>query len=79
MSFPKTDGPQLDLFTKALLTPDPAPDWAAQDPAARPAPAPPLPPFKAPPAPPRINRPSPPRTPDDPPLRRIVLGHYAVD
>ncbi|WP_308601232.1 hypothetical protein [Massilia sp. Dwa41.01b] len=71
MTSPKIDGPQLDFFSQD--------DSAPRAPAARPAPPPPQPLFKAPPAPPRITLPSPPRTPDDPPLRRIVLGHYAVD
>jgi predicted metal-dependent hydrolase len=35
--------------------------------------------FKAPPTPPRIALPSPPVGPNDPPLRRIVLGPHAVD
>ncbi|QNA97618.1 M48 family metallopeptidase [Massilia sp. Se16.2.3] len=71
MTSPKIDGPQLDFFSQD--------DSAPRAPAAKPAPPPPQPLFKAPPAPPRITLPSPPRTPDDPPLRRIVLGHYAVD
>ncbi|MCC2960894.1 M48 family metallopeptidase [Massilia sp. IC2-278] len=63
MNAPKPDGSQLDLFAR-----DPRLDpWRA--------PAPPA----AKPAPPRITLPSPPRTPDDPPLKRIVLGQYAVD
>jgi predicted metal-dependent hydrolase len=70
MNSPKIDGPQLDLF---------APDSpTSRTPAARPVP-PPLPLFKAPPSPPRITLPSPPRSANDPPLQRIVLGHYAVD
>ena len=86
MTSPKTDGSQLehqlDLFKHDMNTPDPfdrvlsAPSLA---PPAKPLPPPPQPLFKAPPAPPRITLPSPPRTPDDPPLRRIVLGQYAVD
>jgi len=81
MTSPKIDGPQLDLFALERSTPDrPAQDpFALHEPAARPAPPPPQPLFKAPPSPPRITLPSPPRTPDDPPLRRIVLGQYAVD
>ncbi|MFC4930435.1 M48 family metallopeptidase [Massilia sp. GCM10023247] len=82
MTSPKINGSQLDLFKQDTSTQDPfdrvlnAPPTA---PAARPLPPPPQPLFKAPPSPPRINLPSPPRTPDDPPLRRIVLGQYAVD
>ena len=75
MNSPKINGPQLDLFAQTLLEESVK---AAAAPAQRPAP-PPQPLFKAPPAPPRITLPSPPRTPDDPPLMRIVLGHYAVD
>lgn len=75
MTFPKTDGPQfdlqLDLFQQDANAPSVAP--------ARPLLPPPQPLFKAPPSAPRITLPSPPRTPDDPPLRRIVLGQYAVD
>lgn len=75
MTSPKTDGPQfdlqLDLFQQDASAPSAAP--------ARPLPPPPQPLFKAPPGAPRITLPSPPRTPDDPPLRRIVLGQYAVD
>ncbi|MGX4642012.1 M48 family metallopeptidase [Massilia sp. SYSU DXS3249] len=86
MTSPKTDGSQLDhqldLFKHDMNTPDPfdrvlsAP---SPTPPAKPLPPPPQPLFKAPPTPPRITLPSPPRTPDDPPLRRIVLGQYAVD
>ena len=77
MNSPKINGPQLDLFAQALLE-------ESIKKAAAPAhgmvqPPPPHPLFKAPPAPPRITLPSPPRTPDDPPLKRIVLGQYAVD
>ena len=75
MNSPKINGPQLDLFAQTLLEESMK---AAAAPAQRPAP-PPQPLFKAPPAPPRITLPSPPRTPDDPPLKRIVLGQYAVD
>ena len=74
MNSPKINGPQLDLFAQTLLEES----VKAAAPAQRPAP-PPQPLFKAPPAPPRITLPSPPRTPDDPPLKRIVLGQYAVD
>jgi predicted metal-dependent hydrolase len=76
MTSPKIDGPQLDLFALDRPAQDP---FTLPEPAARPAPPPPQPLFKAPPSPPRITLPSPPRTPDDPPLRRIVLGQYAVD
>ncbi|HBZ04846.1 SprT family zinc-dependent metalloprotease [Massilia sp.] len=76
MNSPKINGPQLDLFAQALL--EESLKKAAVAPAERPAP-PPQPLFKAPPGPPRITLPSPPRTPDDPPLKRIVLGQYAVD
>ena len=93
MTSPKTAGPQLDLFTQDRVSQEQSTqDRVAQDrlmqdpfaalvPAPRPTPAPPppLPLFKAPPSPPRITLPSPPRTPTDPPLRRIVLGQYAVD
>jgi len=77
MHSPKQDGSQLDLFARdPRLDPWKAPAPPAEKPA---PPPPPLPLFKAPPAPPRITLPSPPRAPDDPPLKRIVLGQYAVD
>jgi len=76
MNSPKINGPQLDLFAQTLLE---GSVTAPVAPARRPVPPPPQPLFKAPPAPPRITLPSPPRTPDDPPLKRIVLGQYAVD
>lgn len=79
MTSPRITGPQLDLFGQAASTPDPFDRVLAAPPAPAAKPVPPQPLFKAPPAPPRITLPSPPRTPDDPPLRRIVLGHYAVD
>ena len=81
MTSPTITAAQLDLFGQAASAPDPFHRVlnAPPAPAAKPLPLPPQPLFKAPPAPPRINLPSPPRTPDDPPLRRIVLGHYAVD
>jgi predicted metal-dependent hydrolase len=91
MNSPKIPGSQLDLFNQdasaqdpfhrvlgtslPLLSPSPVPSATP----VKPLPPPPQPLFKAPPSPPRITLPSPPRTPDDPPLRRIVLGHYAVD
>lgn len=75
MNSPKTGGPQcdlqLDLFQQDVTAPAVAPP--------RPLPPPPQPLFKAPPSAPRITLPCPPRAPDDPPLRRIVLGQYAVD
>jgi hypothetical protein len=79
MTSPRIAGPQLDLFGQATSAPDPFDRVLAAPPAPAAKPVPPQPLFKAPPAPPRITLPSPPRTPDDPPLRRIVLGHYAVD
>ena len=79
MTPPRSTGPQLDLFGQAASTPSPFDRVLAAPPAPAAKPVPPQPLFKAPPAPPRITLPSPPRTPDDPPLRRIVLGHYAVD
>jgi hypothetical protein len=87
MNSPKITGSQLDLFNqdasaqdpfhRVLRTPSPSPLPSATP--VKPLPPPPQPLFKAPPSPPRITLPSPPRTADDPPLRRIVLGHYAVD
>ena len=78
MTSPKIAGPQLDLFAQAASMPEPFQRVLAPPaPAAKPVAPQPL--FKAPPSPPRITLPSPPRTADDPPLRRIVLGHYAVD
>ncbi|KQQ87482.1 M48 family metallopeptidase [Massilia sp. Leaf139] len=79
MNSPKIAGPQLDLFAQPSSTQDPFQRILHAPPAPAAKPVPPQPLFKAPPSPPRINFPSPPRTPDDPPLRRIVLGHYAVD
>ena len=79
MTSPKIAGPQLDLFAQAASTPDPFQRVLEAPPAPAARPVPPQPLFKAPPSPPRITLPSPPRTQDDPPLRRIVLGHYAVD
>ncbi len=70
MTSSKIDGHQLELFAQEF--------FAALKPSEKPTP-PVQPLFKAPPAPPRITLPSPPRGPDDPPLRRIVLGHHAVD
>lgn len=70
MTSSKIDGHQLELFAQDF--------FAALEPAARPVP-PPQPLFKAPQAPPRITLPVPPRAPSDPPLRRIVLGSYAID
>jgi hypothetical protein len=70
MTSSKIDGHQLELFAQDF--------FAALRPSDRPA-APPQPLFKAPPAPPRIALPSPPVGPNDPPLRRIVLGSHAVD
>ena len=70
MTTSKIDGHQLELFAQDF--------FAALKPSEKPTP-PIQPLFKAPPAPPRITLPSPPRAPSDPPLRRIVLGNYAVD
>ena len=70
MTSSKIDGHQLELFAQDF--------FAALKPSEKPTP-PIQPLFKAPPAPPRITLPSPPRAPNDPPLRRIVLGNYAVD
>jgi predicted metal-dependent hydrolase len=66
MNFPRSGG----------LPPDAQLDLFKQDSL---LPPPPQPLFKAPPSAPRIKLPAPPRTPTDPPLRRIVLGQYAVD
>jgi hypothetical protein len=79
MTAPRITGPQLDLFAQAASVPEPLQRVLAAPPAPAARPVPPQPLFKAPPSPPRITLPSPPRTSDDPPLRRIVLGHYAVD
>jgi predicted metal-dependent hydrolase len=69
MNSPKIDGQQLELFAQDF--------FAALEPTAPSAPPRAL--FKAPPAPPRITLPSPPRNPDAPPLRRIQLGHHALE
>jgi predicted metal-dependent hydrolase len=66
----KIDGNQLELFAQDF--------FAALKPSEKPSP-PPQPLFKAPPAPPRVALPAPQVGPDDPPLRRIVLGSHAVD
>jgi predicted metal-dependent hydrolase len=66
----KIDGNQLELFAQDF--------FAALKPSEKPTP-PPQPLFKAPPAPPRVVLPAPPVGPDDPPLRRIVLGLQPVD
>lgn len=70
MTSSKIDGSQLELFAQDF--------FASLEPSAKPA-APPQPLFKAPPAPPRVAFPVPPVGPDDPPLRRIVLGSHAVE
>jgi predicted metal-dependent hydrolase len=70
MTSPKIDGHQLELFAQDF--------FASLEPAAK-APVAPQPLFKAPPAPPRVTFPVPPRGPDDPPLRKIVLGSHAVE
>ncbi|HWJ94149.1 MAG TPA: SprT family zinc-dependent metalloprotease [Telluria sp.] len=70
MTSPKIDGTQLELFAQDF--------FASLEPSAKPV-APPQPLFKAPPAPPRVAFPVPPVGPDDPPLRRIVLGQHAVE
>jgi predicted metal-dependent hydrolase len=70
MTSSKIDGHQLELFAQDF--------FAALKPSDKPA-APPQPLFKAPPAPRRIALPVPPVAPNDPPLRRIVLGAHAVD
>jgi len=79
MTSPKTGGSQLDLFAQGASTPEPFQRVLEAPLTPAPKPVPPQPLFKAPPSPPRITLPSPPRSSDDPPLRRIVLGHYAVD
>jgi predicted metal-dependent hydrolase len=66
----KIDDQQLELFAQDF--------FAALQPSAKPTPAP-QPLFKTPPAPPRVTLPAPPRGPNDPPLRRIVLGTHAVE
>lgn len=66
----RVDGQQLELFAQEF--------FAALKPSERPAP-PAQPLFKAPPAPPRIKLPSPPVGPQDPPLKRIVLGHHTIE
>jgi predicted metal-dependent hydrolase len=70
MTSSKIDGNQLELFAQDF--------FAALKPSERPSP-PPQPLFKAPPSPPRIALPAPPVGPNDPPLRRILLGAHAVD
>lgn len=70
MTSSKIDGNQLELFAQDF--------FASLEPSAKPAAAP-QPLFKAPPAPPRVTFPVPPRGPDDPPLRKIVLGTHAVE
>ena len=70
MASSRVDGNQLELFAQEF--------FAALKPSERPAqPAQPL--FKAPPAPPRIKLPSPPVGPQDPPLKRIPLGHHVIE
>jgi predicted metal-dependent hydrolase len=70
MTSPKIDGHQLELFAQDF--------FASLEPSAK-APVAPQPLFKAPPAAPRVTFPVPPRGPDDPPLRKIVLGSHAVE
>jgi predicted metal-dependent hydrolase len=70
MTSPKIDGHQLELFAQDF--------FASLEPSTRPSVAP-QPLFKAPPAPQRVTFPVPPRGPDDPPLRKIVLGSHAVE
>ncbi|GAB3398983.1 M48 family metallopeptidase [Massilia agilis] len=70
MTSSKIDGHQLELFAQDF--------FASLEPSSKPA-APVQPLFKAPPAPPRVTFPVPPRGPNDPPLRRIVLGAHAVE
>ena len=70
MASAKVDGHQLELFAQEF--------FAALKPSDRPLP-PAQPLFKAPPAPPRIKLPSPPVGPQDPPLKRIVLGHHTIE
>lgn len=70
MASSKIDGHQLELFAQEF--------FAALKPSARPAP-PSQPLFKAPPAPPRTKLPTPSVGPNDPPLKRIVLGQHVVD
>ena len=70
MASSKVDSQQLELFAREF--------FAALKPSDRPAP-PSQPLFKAPPAPPRIKLPSPPVGPQDPPLKRIILGHHTIE
>lgn len=70
MASSRVDGDQLELFAQEF--------FAALRPSDRPAP-PSQPLFKAPPAPPRTKLPSPPVGPQDPPLKRIVLGHHTIE
>ncbi|MFL6675624.1 MAG: M48 family metallopeptidase [Massilia sp.] len=70
MTSSKIDGHQLELFAQDF--------FSALKPAEKPTP-PPQPLFKAPPAQPRIALPAPPIGPNDPPLRRILLGAHAID
>ena len=70
MASSKMDSHQLELFAQEF--------FAALKPSTRPAP-PAQPLFKAPPSPPRINLPAPPVGANDPPLKRIVLGHHVVE
>jgi hypothetical protein len=65
----KIDGHQLELFAQDF--------FATLEPSNKASP-PPQPLFKAPPAAPRVSFPVPPVGPEDPPLRRIVLGAHAV-
>jgi len=70
MTSSKIDGHQLELFAQDF--------FASLEPSTKPSP-PPQPLFKAPPVAPRVTLPVPPRAPNDPPLRRIVLGSHAVE
>jgi predicted metal-dependent hydrolase len=69
MTSSKIDGHQLELFAQDF--------FASLEPSTLPAPAQPL--FRAPVAKPRVAFPVPPRSPNEPPLRRIVLGAHAVE
>jgi len=70
MASSRIDDSQLELFAQEF--------FAALRPSDRPAqPAQPL--FKAPPAPPRIKLPAPPVGANDPPLKRIPLGHHVIE
>lgn len=70
MASSRIDDKQLELFAQEF--------FAALRPSEKP-PQPAQPLFKAPPAPPRIKLPAPPVGPQDPPLKRIHLGHHVIE